>query len=257
MYAKAKTFFRQAWEKQMKAFGGKGSLKNFSSNYPVRGLEEANEMLISGLAAEVLSNEALIEQCLNCFLEQMGDAFAERCGSEPALQGRSVDGLNEEEINAVLAPMADAFMNRRMELLMRSQSIPELIALLDEHAVHEDFAASAAVNFSKQDFERRWEHSRTALGEPLSWEQLREEDCDAYESAIGFFDDSSASPAEVEQLERDFLKELDFSEERLWNLRKYGKSQKEIADLLEIQQSSVSKQLARLKEKFKTFAAAQ
>ena len=48
MYMKAKGFFKEKWLSVQKSMGGKGSLKNFSANYPLQVLEKADEDLIAG-----------------------------------------------------------------------------------------------------------------------------------------------------------------------------------------------------------------
>ena len=54
-------------------------------------------------------------------------------------------------------------------------------------------------------------------------------------------------------MEQDFLKTLSKEETDLYLMCKDGKKQKEIAEILRIQQSSVSKRIANLKSKFKLF----
>lgn len=95
-------------------------------------------------------------------------------------------------------------------------------------------------------------HRIHILGSPVSLEQLQEDD-ESFECTRSFFDEESATPQEVNQLEQDFLKIMNKDEKRLYFLCKDGKTQKEIAEILKIQQGSVSKRVAKLKDKFKAF----
>ena len=62
VYIRAKKHFISAWNKQMGTLIGKRSLINYSSNSPVRTLEEANENLIAGTVMEILSDASLCER---------------------------------------------------------------------------------------------------------------------------------------------------------------------------------------------------
>ena len=53
LYMKAKKFFLAAWLKQQEAMGGKGSLKNFSNDYPLKLMEQKNEELIIGAVGKI------------------------------------------------------------------------------------------------------------------------------------------------------------------------------------------------------------
>ena len=78
MYIKAKKHFLSAWNKQMKLLTGKGSLINFTSNAPVRCLEEANENLVAGTVMEILTDETLCERIIDSMLTTLeGDITAE------------------------------------------------------------------------------------------------------------------------------------------------------------------------------------
>ena len=57
LYKKAKDFFKESWLAQFKSMGGKGSMKNFTKNYPLRVLEDANEDLISGTVIDAVSSK--------------------------------------------------------------------------------------------------------------------------------------------------------------------------------------------------------
>lgn len=78
VYVKAKKHFLSSWNKQMKLLTGKGSLINFTSNAPVRCLEEANENLVAGAVMEILSDETLCESIMDSILTALeGDITAE------------------------------------------------------------------------------------------------------------------------------------------------------------------------------------
>lgn len=78
IYIKAKKHFLSAWNQQMKVLTGKGSLINFTSDAPVRRLEEANGKLVAGTVLEILTNEKLCESIIDSMLTALeGDIDAE------------------------------------------------------------------------------------------------------------------------------------------------------------------------------------
>ena len=71
LYKKAKDFFKESWLSQLSAMGGKGSMKNFTKNYPLCVLEDANEDLISGTVMGILSDDDLTEKIFDSFFSAM------------------------------------------------------------------------------------------------------------------------------------------------------------------------------------------
>ena len=99
MYLKAKGFFRTSWEQQMKKLCKKGSMKNFSTDAPIRCLEESEEKLVAGTVMDILSNEShaehLMDQVLTNFQEPI-NAEAEKFAQA---RGKTVQELTEEEFS--------------------------------------------------------------------------------------------------------------------------------------------------------------
>ena len=190
---KAKKYFLSAWNKQMKVLTGKGSLINFTSNAPVRRLEEANENLIAGTVMEILANETLcesiIDSVLSAFEEDIAAAF-----DEYAMQhSKSVEDLTEEEFAFVFDQFADRLLGVMMNKLMQTESVPEVMSISKELGTHEDFAWTAGNNYDKIDFNRQWNHTRTKTGAMESLDQMKEFEHNEPESATEFsYDDPQA-----------------------------------------------------------------
>ena len=166
--------------------------------------------------------------------------------------GKNVDELDDHEKKAITDRIADAFLNQMMNLMLQSQSLPELMETVKKNGTYEDFSEAVANNYDREDFIRQWEHSRTTLGSPVSLEQLQEDD-ENFNCNRGVFDEEGATSQDVNQLEQDFLKILNKDEKQLYFLCKNGQTQNQIAEILQIQQGSVSKRIAKLKDKFKAF----
>ena len=174
LYQKAKGFFKESWLAQLKSMGGKGSMKNFTKNYPLRVLGDANENLISGTVMEILSDNDLTEKILDSFFSAMEEpltagfnAYAKSLKKEPT-------ELSETEIKEVVDKLVDLYLAEMMNLHMKSQGVPELVKTVKKNGTHEDFNNDVMNNYDKIDFDRRWYHLRTKLGAPLSLDELLE-----------------------------------------------------------------------------------
>ena len=138
LYQKAKGFFRESWLEQLKSMGGKGSMKNFTKNYPLRVLGDANESLISGTVMGILSDDDLTEKILDSFFSAMEEpltagfnAYAKSLKKEPT-------ELSETEIKEVVDKLVDLYLAEMINLHMKSQGVPELVKTVKKNGVHGD-----------------------------------------------------------------------------------------------------------------------
>ncbi len=260
LYVKAKGFFLDAWLKQQKKMGGKGSLKNFSSNHPLKLMEQKDEELIIGAVSNILGDDEQTALVIGSFFDQMQPQFMLAFNAYCASVNKTLDDLNDDEIKMVVDKVADAFLETMMELLMKSQGIPDIIEISSDNATHEDFDDSVAENFDKIDFERAFYHTRSKLGAILSLEEFQENDYDAWESAKNFFDDAGdvIDPAEedkkYEMLENAYYQLLDNVEREIFDLLKRKFTYTDIATQLGYKTpSAISKRVKQMQKKLKKF----
>ena len=257
-YLKARDYFRQVWCKNMKKMGGKGSLKNFTVDYPVRALEKANEELIVGGVVEILENEALYEQILSLWFDSMEAPITQALGSHAQSKGVEVEELSDEDVAFVVDKIANMFLEQMSERMMQSQSVPEIMALSKEHPTHQDFDDTVIGNYSLMNFTERWTHSDTKLGAPQSLETIEEDEPEVYESAKNIFDDIGSDPEydpeRAVALKNAFLATLDEEQQEIALLRMDGCTDAEIADILGYKShSAIVKKLKKIRELFDVF----
>ena len=197
VYIKAKKHFLSSWNKQMKLLTGKGSLINFTSNAPVRCLEEANENLVAGAVMEILTDETLCERIIDSMLTTLeGDITAELEKYAKA-HNKTVEELTEAEFALVFDQFADLFLSVMMNKLMQVESVPEIMGVSKEIGAHEDFASTANTNFNKVDFNRQWEHTRTRVGELESLDQMEDIEHKTPELVMEFSDEDPQAHLEI------------------------------------------------------------
>ena len=257
LYMKAKKFFLAAWLKQQEAMGGEASLKNFSDNYPLKLMEQKDEELIVGAVGKILGDEEQYVQIIDTFFDQMQPQFMVGFNAYAASVNKNVDDLTDDEIEMVTGKVADAFYETMMELLMKSQGIPEVINLTKNvvNQTHQDFPEGN--NYRKTDFQRAFYHTRTQMDTILSLDEFQENGYDMDEGARNFFDqiEDEIDPAEEDEKENLILTAyyqiLDNVEREILELRIKKFTNEDIAKQLGYKtQSAISKRLAKMRKKF-------
>ena len=255
VYIKAKKFFLSSWNAQMQILTGKGSLINFTSNAPVRCLEEANENLVAGTVMEILSDETLCEKIIDSMLTALeGDITAELEKYAKA-QNKSVEELTEAELAFVFDQFSDIFLSVMMNKLMRVESVPDILGVSKEIGAHEDFANTANTNYDKIDFNRQWNHTRSRVGEMESLDQIEKAEHKAPESATEFTDVDPQVHLEMVETIKEFYEFLgDETDIKIFKLNADGYTQKQITEQLGFKtHSAVGKRLKKIEEKQKAF----
>lgn len=257
LYMKAKKFFLAAWLKQQEAMGGEASLKNFSDNYPLKLMEQKDEELIVGTVGKILGDEEQTALVIGSFFDQTQPQFMLAFNAYAASVNKNVDDLTDDEIEMVTGKVADAFYETMMELLMKSQGIPEVINLTKKvvNQTHQDFPEGN--NYRKTDFQRAFYHTRTQMDTILSLDEFQENGYDMDEGARNFFDqiEDEIDPAEEDEKENLILTAyyqiLDNVEREILELRIKKFTNEDIAKQLGYKtQSAISKRLAKMRKKF-------
>ena len=255
VYIKAKKHFLSSWNKQMKLLTGKGSLINFTSNAPVRCLEEANENLVAGVVMEILTDETLCERIIDSMLTALeGDITAE-LEKHAKAHNKTVEDLTEEEFTFVFDQFADLFLSVMMNKLLQVESVPEIVGVSKEIGAHEDFARTANTNYDKIDFKRQWSHTRSRVGEMESLDQIEKTEHTAPDSATEFSDENPQAHLEMVETIKEFYEFLgDETDVKIFKLKANGYTQKQIAERLGFKtHSAVGKRLKKIEEKQKEF----
>ena len=259
VYIKAKKYFLSSWNKQMKLITGKGSLINFTSNAPVRCLEEANENLVAGAVMEILTDETLCENIIDSMLNALGGDITAALEKYAKGHNKSVEELTEAEFALVFDQFADLFLSVMVNKLMQVESVPDILGASKEIGAHEDFATTANTNFNKVDFNRQWDHTRTRVGELESLDQMEDIEHKTPELAMEFSDEDPQAHLEMVETIKEFYEFLgDETDVKIFKLKANGYTQKQIAERLGFKtHSAIGKRLKKIEEKQKAFLKMQ
>ena len=261
IYIKAKGFFRVAWEKEMKKLTGKGSLRDYTGDAPIRCLEEAEENLVAGTVMELLKNEEHCAALIERVFVSMQEPIMKEIEKYAAARNKPVEALTDEELQRALEAFADEFLSRMMNLLQQVQEVSKLMEFMKKMPAVEDFDESVPKNRPKMDFLRKWNHPRTKVGNmlPLTEEMLEEIPGDLSGAASEAVELGLAPVATAEEMERlllmAFINSLDNEIDReIMYRRSDGATQKEIAMALGYaNHTPVTKRLKRLEKEFDAF----
>ena len=260
VYMKAKAMFKENWLKNQAKFGGNGSFKDLSENHPLVVLEHADEDLISGAVTNIISDPVLYGQIIESFYDAMQPQIKLAIDTYAQKNNKNVDDLIDDELAFVIDKFVDLFLDKMVNLQMQSQSVPELIKGTNEIGTHEDFSDRFDENFSRADFYRKWDHTRTKMGKIFSFSEVTD-DADAQADleenlteahTLGYSENEVAySEKEFMKFENAYWSLLDEVERKIYDLRKEGCTTQVIAkDLGFKSHSTVVKKLKKMREKF-------
>ena len=243
----------------MKLLTGKGSLINFTSNAPVRCLEEANENLVAGAVMEILTDETLCERIIDSMLTALEGDITAALEKYAKAYNKTVEELTEAEFALVFDQFADLFLSVMMNKLMQVESVPDILGVSKEIGAHEDFANTANTNYDKIDFKRQWNHTRSRVGEMESLDQIEKTEHTAPDSATEFSDEDPQAHLEMIETIKEFYAFLgDETDVKIFKLKANGYTQKQIAERLGFKtHSAVGKRLKKIEEKQKVFLEMQ
>lgn len=253
IFAKAKKICAFAWIDQLSAIGVKYRKKNYSESYPLRCLSDANGDYIAGQVADIMSDPEKFNSILDTFFAQLQPVLDAGFTSLANSLKKSVEELTEEEIHTVVDAAAQMYMESMIQALALAQQVPEIAGVARKHASHSDFNKSVADNHDKIDFDRKWNHTRTKLGAPLSLDELATSDPSALEEGHSMFETNAE---EYDRLENQFLDTLNGTDREIYLMRKQGLTQAEIAERLGYKtHSAVTKRMEKMRKALIDFCA--
>lgn len=262
VYLKAKTFFSQAWVKLLPDIGNKRSMKNFSPDYPLNCLKDGDAAYIADAVTEVFFDEEQFNDALDFFFSTLQEPLEVGLNACAKAHGKEVDDLSDDEIADVVGKLTDLYMEELVHALMVAQKAPGIYTALhsgkEKLTVHGDFNQSVKENHDKINFDKRWTHSDTKLGEALSLEQVAKNNPEAVAAGTDFFSSPDSNEDAYIELRNGFLATLSEADHFLFTLREEGKTQKEIADQLGYKtHSAVSKRLQTMRGQFEKYMRTQ
>ena len=252
VFIKAKEFFGKYWLGNQPSLGIKRTMKNFSKNYPVNFLENADADYIAQSVAEIYTDPEKFNRAIDDMFVIYKEPIEKGLIGYAAQLGKDVDDLTDDEICYVVEKVAEIAGEVGTNVIMQGQQVPELFGVSTKIPQHEDF--SAKLSADKINFHKKWTHSDTKLGAPLFFSELSENEATDIEGARNFFGSNPGMEIKYNFLRGEYAKTLDGIDREIYYLSERGYKKKEIAEKLGYSNhSAVSKRMKRMNKDFRQF----
>ena len=252
IFIRTKKIFGEYWLGNLRKLGVKRKMKNFSKDYPVNFLENADADYFSEQISEIYADPDKLSEYIDRFFEMYEEPVMLGLDSYAKSVGKEVDDLTDDEIHTVVEKVAGVIDETLIETVMQGQQVPQIFGISKKIPQHEDFTEQ--LNQDKINFYNKWTHANTKLGAPLLFSELSEDESTGIEGARNFFDNNPAEEQRYKFLREEFAKTLNSTDREIYYLAEQGYKQKEIAKRLGYKtHSAISKRMKIMNKDFKEF----
>ena len=219
----------------------KRKIGNFSGDFPVNLLLEADSTYIANEAVNILSDAQRTQDAINQFFDMFGGLVDQAIFVYCTRKNKPPDELTDADEQRIMERVAQVANETLLETVMLGQQFPEINEVAHQFQTHEDFGDKR--NVDAINFHNQWTHAKTKIGEMLSLEGLDES-----------VPASDNVDAEYALLRDSFCSTLDDTDTTIFNLLEDGKTQREIAAVLGYKTpSAVSKRIHAIQKKYEEF----
>ena len=252
IFVRTKKIFGEYWLGNLRKLGVKRKMKNFSKDYPVNFLENADADYFSEQISEIYADPNKLSEYIYRFFEMYGEPVMLGLDCYAKSVGKEVDDLTDEEIHTIVEKVAGAIDETLIETVMQGQQVHAIFGIPKKIPQHEDFTEQ--LNQDKINFYNKWTHANTKLGAPLLFSELSEEETTNIDGIKNFFANNPAEEQRYIFLRDEFAKTLNSTDKEIYYLSEKGLTQKEIADRLGYKtHSAISKRMKIMNKDFKKF----
>ena len=255
VYKKAKDVFSQYWLNNLRGIGIKRMMKNFSKNFPIKLLQNADGDYFMEKIAEIYTDSEQFDKAAEQFFEMYGDQICAGLEAYCRNFGRDIDKLTEEEIGVVVEKVSDVLNGELIKALRLGQQVPEVFDVSRKVSTHEDFSQLIEKNYDLINFHDKWTHCKTKLGAPLFFCELSPNEATGIEGARSFFAGAEQhTQREYEDIRDTFANSLDSINREIYYMSEQGYTHAEIASRLRYKSpSTVTKRLHAIKKQYDIF----
>ena len=252
VFIRTKKIFGEYWLGNLRPLGVNRKMKNFSKDYPVNFLENADADYFSEQISEIYTDPDKLSEYVDRFFEMYEQPVMLGIDCYAKSVSKEVDDLTDDEIHTVVEKVAGVIDETLIETVMQGQQVPKIFGISRKIPQHEDF--TERLNQDKINFYNKWTHAKTKLGAPLLFSELSEDEATNIEGAKMFFANDPEEERRYIFLRDEFAKTLNGTDREIYYLLEKGITQKEIAKRLGYKtHSAVSKRMKIMNKDFKKF----
>lgn len=273
IYCKAKNILFHYWFCNLREFGIKRLMKNFSADYPVKLLQNADGDYISEQLYDLYSDPEQLKKAFEQFLEMYEEPICTGLEGYASSTGKDVESLTDEEINFVIEKVADVINEELVKVMMLGQQVPEIYNIGKKNPAEEDYyiddKGNQVYSWDYLNFRDKWTRCKTKLGEVLSFTEAEKELNKNKQSETGseedepiesrftesvFTHENEADEKEYRLLCDAFVKTLSGVELELFYMCEADLTRAEMAKRLHYESpGTVSKRIKKIQKKLETF----
>ena len=214
---------------------------NFTGDFPVNLLLEADSAYIANEAVNILGDAQRTQDAINQFFDMFGGLVDQVIFVYCTRKNKTPDELTDEDEQRIMERVIQVVNETLLETVMLGQQLPEINEIAHKFQTHEDFGDKR--NPDAINFHNKWTHAKTKIGEMLSLESLDES-----------IPASGNTDADYNLLRDSICSALDDTDTTIFNLLEDGKTQREIAAVLGYKTpSAVSKRIRAIQKKYEEF----
>ena len=165
IFVRAKKIFGEYWLGNLRPLGVNRKMKNFSKDYPVNFLENADADYFSEEISKIYKSPEMLNEYIDRFFEMYEEPVMLELDCYAKSVSKEIDDLTDDEIHAVVEKVAGVIDETLIETVMQGQQVSEIFGISKKIPQHEDF--SEQLNQDKINFYNKWTHCKTKLGAPL------------------------------------------------------------------------------------------
>ena len=140
IFVRTKKIFGEYWLGNLRPLGVNRKMKNFSKDYPVNLLENADAEYFSEQISEIYTDPDKLNEYIDRFFEMYGEPVMLGLDCYAKSVGKEVDALTNEEIHTVVEKVAGVIDETLIETVMQGQQVPAIFGVSKKLPQHEDFA---------------------------------------------------------------------------------------------------------------------
>lgn len=167
-YVKIKDRVLGYMKSNLRDLGIKRDVGNFSKEFPVNLLMNADAGYIAKAATDIIEDEeqtvAAVEQYLEWFEPMIEYAMNSFCNAK----GKTPEELTEKDMQRIVDRVVEVGNEQLTSLLLMGQQMPGINEVAHKDPAHEDFGTDR--NVDSINFFNKWTHNKTKTGAMLSLE---------------------------------------------------------------------------------------
>ena len=140
IFVRTKKIFGEYWLWDLRPLGVNRKMKNFSKDYPVNFLENADADYFSEEISKIYTDPDMLNEYIDRFFEMYEEPVMVGLDCYAKSVSKEIDDLTDEEIHNVVEKVAGVIDETLIETVMQGQRVPAIFGISKKLQQHEDFS---------------------------------------------------------------------------------------------------------------------